>query len=735
MGIISNLMYAVGFKISDRGLRETEDKVDKLKAGVIGFGLAAGAALAGFGVAAIHAASEFEKAMSSVQGATGQTTEQMQDTREIAKNLYSANFGENWDDLGQAISTVKQITGETGAALEATTKDALLLRDAFGFEVNESIRTADTMMQKFGINSQQAFSLLAQGAQKGLDKSGELLDSANEYAPQFAALGFTANEMFDTFSAGLESGAFNLDKVGDAVKEFNLRAKDGSQTTSDAFKMLGLDVDAMMQTFATGGPKAKAAFTQITRMISDVADPVAQNTIAVNLFGSQFEDLQKDVIFAMGTAQNQFDMTKQSMDEINKIKFDTPGQAFAMFGRQLETGILIPVGEKLLPYLTRFGQWMASHKPEIESFGAALGSTLGTAIDIVAGGLSFLAHNADVIIPALVAFAAVILYSLGPAMWAWVTVQWAAAVAGWAAIAPWLPIIGIALAVGAAVAGLILIFKNWGSIAPWLVDKWNWFKDATAAAFHAIGSFLAEYWPYALALITGPLAPLVMLVIYFWDDIQNFTVNCFTAISDFLSGIWDAIVADVTGQATSLWSAVTGMWDSVVSFFKSFSLFDIGKNIIQGLIDGVLNMKDMAVNTIKDIASGITDGIKGFLGIHSPSRVMMEVGYWTGEGLAQGIDSTGDTVSQASVGLAEQVIDPHDAPAASLPPATVSGGGGSNQRMQMQIDFNLNINASGNVSAEVMGEIEPTLKEMLQEVVESALRRLGLGVDVAYGND
>ena len=66
--------------------------------------------------------------------------------------------------------------------------------------------------------------LIAAGAQNGLDYSGELLDSISEYSVQFAKVGLDADDMFKVFQKGAESGAFNLDKVGDAVKEFSIRA-------------------------------------------------------------------------------------------------------------------------------------------------------------------------------------------------------------------------------------------------------------------------------------------------------------------------------------------------------------------------------------------------------------------------------------------------------------------------------------------------------------------------------
>ncbi|MBY9077281.1 phage tail tape measure protein [Paenibacillus sp. HN-1] len=383
-GVIGSLMYAVGFKFKPKGLNEGDKKIKGLTATVTKFGIAAGAAVGaaaiGIGAAALNAAGKFETAMTSMQKATGMTSDQLEATKGIAKNLYAGGFGESWDDLGQSIASVKQITGMTGTALQGATKNAIGLRNEFGFEVSESIRTVDTMMKNFGVTSDQAFNLIAQGKQKGLDFSGEMLDSINEYSNQFVSLGFNANQMFDTLAAGAASGAFNLDKVGDAVKEFNIRAVDGSKTSIEGFKALGLDANKMMQTFGRGGPAAQKAFTQVVQSIAKVKDPVKQNTIAINLFGTQFEDLQSGVITAMGNVQSQFDMTKDSMAEINKIKFTSVGQVFGFVGRQIETYVLIPIGQKLLPYLNQFGQWITSHQGEISAFGGLIADKIGSGI-------------------------------------------------------------------------------------------------------------------------------------------------------------------------------------------------------------------------------------------------------------------------------------------------------------------------------------------------------------------
>lgn len=180
-----------------------------LAIGAAATAVAVGGLALGLG-SAVSASSEFSSAMKQVEASTDSAITDMGEMREISKNLYNQNLGEDWADVAQSISQVQTVTALSGKELEIATGHAIAFRDVWGEDVSQSIKTADTMMRNFGINSDQAYNLLAQGAQRGLNKSDELLDSANEYAPYFAKIGFDANQMFDVFSAGLENGAFNL---------------------------------------------------------------------------------------------------------------------------------------------------------------------------------------------------------------------------------------------------------------------------------------------------------------------------------------------------------------------------------------------------------------------------------------------------------------------------------------------------------------------------------------------
>ncbi len=319
----------------------------------------------------------YQRSMNQVRASTGITVKQMEQMSIISKSLYRQNLGESWEDLAQVISIAKQVTGQTGKELEKTAKGALVLRDAFpGLEVAQSIRTVDTMMKNFGITSEQAYNLLAQGAQKGLDKSDELLDTANEYSPYFAKLGFSAEGMFDTFSAGLEAGAFNLDKVGDGIKEFGIRTKDGSKNSLAAYKSLKMNGAQMTKEFAAGGVTAQKAFLKTAKAIAAIKDPVLANAVSVQLFGTQAEDLEARVIKSYSNIKKQFDQNKKTIDAIANIKYSSIGEAITGIGRQLNVALIIPMAEAMLPALSKFSNWFTKEGPAIDSFFKRVGKSV-----------------------------------------------------------------------------------------------------------------------------------------------------------------------------------------------------------------------------------------------------------------------------------------------------------------------------------------------------------------------
>lgn len=118
-------------------------------------------------------------------------------------------------------------------------------------------------------------------------------------------------------------------------------------------------------------------------------------------------------------------------------------------------------------------------------------------------------------------------------------------------------------------------------------------------------------------------------------------------IAGLKKGITDAI-SSVAETAKKILSAIK-------SAFDNFSLFDIGKNLIQGLIDGVNNMIETAKNAVANVGNAVIDKVKNVLGINSPSTVFAEIGGYIVQGLANGINAASPYVEQAMTNLANVV--------------------------------------------------------------------------------
>nr|DAD86086.1 MAG TPA: minor tail protein [Siphoviridae sp. ctGyV19] len=318
--------------------------------------LAAGTAVVGVGVAAVNTANDFDQAMNQFVASTGIGTEYTERYKKLMEDVYTNNYGDSFEDVADAMSQIRQQIGPVvddwdPEGLQEFTESAFALRDTFGLDIQESVRAAGTMMDQFCMDGTDAMDMIAAGAQNGLDFSGEFLDSINEYSVHFSKMGMDADDMFKIFQKGSDSGAFNLDKIGDAVKEMSIRVLDGSDTTKEGFETIGLNADEMASKFAAGGDSAKEAFKQTIDALAGIEDPLAQNTAGVDLFGTMWEDLGPDAVTALADIQDGAYDTADAMEGIKAVKYDDLGSMFEGLKRAVEV-LLIPLGEQLIPLLS-----------------------------------------------------------------------------------------------------------------------------------------------------------------------------------------------------------------------------------------------------------------------------------------------------------------------------------------------------------------------------------------------
>ncbi len=299
---------------------------------------------------AITSVTELDDAQRQLQASTGITTSQMERYGDVMEEIYAANYGESFADVADAAGVIVQTLGEMDpSALKETTKSAITLRDTFGMDYQDQMRAANSLMDNFGISGKNAYNLIVQGAQRGLNKNNDLLDTINEYSVHYAQMGVSATGFFNSLINGTEAGTFSVDKLGDAYKEFGIRVRDTADSTTEGFELLGLNADEMREKFAQGGETAALATQEVVEALYSMDDAVTQNQAGVDLFGTMWEDLGAKGVQALMDVSGEISSTKDAMSELQDIKYDGLSNQVSGLGRRFQSEIMIPVLEKFLP--------------------------------------------------------------------------------------------------------------------------------------------------------------------------------------------------------------------------------------------------------------------------------------------------------------------------------------------------------------------------------------------------
>ncbi|MGV0772040.1 phage tail tape measure protein [Mycobacterium syngnathidarum] len=196
----------------------------------------------------------------------------------------------------ERMDTVAQITGESQQSLAL---------GARGLVSGEMVK-----------NYTDAFDLIIAAQQKGLNLTGDMMDTLNEYAINFKNLGLSGADALGLIDQMYQSNIRNSDLAADSLREFAISANDQSTTTKAAFRALGFSADDMGKQFAAGGDQAKDAFGAIMVALAGIEDPQERTNIGLALFKTRWEEAN-DAIMAMdlNSASTDFDNIDGKVDE------------------------------------------------------------------------------------------------------------------------------------------------------------------------------------------------------------------------------------------------------------------------------------------------------------------------------------------------------------------------------------------------------------------------------------
>jgi phage-related protein len=339
-----------------------------------------------------------------------------------------------------------------------------------------------------------------------------------------------------------------------------------------------------------------------------------------------------------------------------------------------------------------------------EKIEGAFAYFIDTIIPKIKEGFNWIIDNKDILIAGIVA--------IGTAMLAWNVVSvvqgvvgaikgWQAATTGMTTAQALLntvmsanPIGLVIAAVAGLTAGFVLLWNKSDAFREFWIGLWDKLKSVVGT----VVEWIKSNWDTMLLFLMNPVAGVFKYLYENFDGFRNkvdavvsavvqFFKDCWSNIKDAWSGVSDwfsniatnvsdafkNIPSKIKGFFSDAWVKVKDAWSTVTTFFSDTKdnvidaftdlpekMLDVGKNLVEGLWNGVKDKTDWVVNKIKGFSGDVLGGIKKFFGIHSPSTEMAEIGKFLDEGLAQGIEKNKDTVSKSADKMSESVINSMD---------------------------------------------------------------------------
>lgn len=321
------------------------------------------------------------------------------------------------------------------------------------------------------------------------------------------------------------------------------------------------------------------------------------------------------------------------------------------------------------------------------------------------------------------------------------------AAAAWGVVIPFLPIIAGLAAIGAAAAGLFYLWDtNFLGIKDAIMEVWSFLSSIFMSAINELKLAWDELMTALRPIIDAIWQQLQPALMAIWEIIQPFVLPVLGVLAAILMGpiiaafgmvfvairVFASVLSWVAGNITS-WaktaksnfegfkngvrSVIDGaksILDGFVSFIKNvfnIDLYQIGKNIIQGLINGLKDMAGALMSQVENLAGGVKGSFTKAMDISSPSKVFMKYGEWVGEGLNIGMEAEVPEVQQASMDLSDAVLSSFDATAGMQTTSNVD-----NSMSTINNTNSVNINAQNANANDVLRLVDNYLAKKFQNV-------------------
>ncbi|MEB3437895.1 phage tail tape measure protein [Pseudomonas sp. A2] len=580
-------------------------------AGAVGIGVGVGMGMAGATLMAPQM--ELARQGSLVAAQSGESPDRADQYANIMRNIRTDGVSSEIAEIGAAVGAARSTLGALGKVsdqeLDGAARKALNLAQVMGIDVAEAMQMVGIMIQnKLAKNSDAAFDLVTAGLQQvSTQMRGEIPEILHEYSTHFRNMGFSGEEAMSLLIDMSKQGKFALDKTGDAIKEFSIRGSDLSKTSREAYASIGLDAEKMSTAIAKGDGDARQALQKTVQAMLRIKDPAERANAAIALFGTPLEDLSVDQIPAF----------LQNLAKTQSSLGDTAGAAEKM-GKVFRDNLSGDLDKLTGSWSSLIGSLMEGQNGPLREMVQSVTEVVGTvrtwieANPELASGIAKGAAALAVLIAGMGALTVALASMLGP----FAMVRY----------------------------GLTLFSIKGASMLPVLGKLATTLGGGLLTAIRAVSIALwglsANPVAIAIAAVVAVLAGAAYLLYRHWDQVKVYFATTWSEIrSGFSSGI-EGIINTLRNFSPIglVYQAFAGVLSYLgVDLPARFTGF--GAMIVSGLVNGLVGGLGQIKETISSLGESTIGWFKEKLGIHSPSRVFAELGGFTTEGLALGLDA------------------------------------------------------------------------------------------------
>ncbi|WP_432034574.1 phage tail tape measure protein [Streptomyces antibioticus] len=666
-------------------------------AGAFKGAVAGGAALAVTGlVAAVGEALDQGKIVAKLRAQLGATPAEAKKYGQIAGDLYAGAIVE---DFQQGADTIRAVMSSglvppdaTNSQIKSIATNVADLANTFDLDLSAAANAAGSMMKNgMAKDGGEALDLLTKGMTGLGPASEDLLETVTEYGPVFKSAGISGQTAMGLIKQAVQGGwVKDTDKIGDAFKELNLRATEGSKGVTGAFKALGLNAKQTGDDIAAGGARGEKAMGLVLDKLRELGPNTQEaKQIVSTLFGGPGEDLGA-ALFALdvGKASKAMGDAAGAADELGNSMRDNAAAKIEIFKRTVTQSVVGFLGNTVIPAITDFtsfvgdafgGMWKDAGK------GGKEGADRFIAFFRILG--ERLVAKAKELAPK--AFTALQNFGRTVAEWVMANPEKIFKIAAIAAavifVVTKLPLL-VAAAFTAAAATMMASFvgrllsalkenlpKWWKSFTGFISQKAGQAASFMASLGTAIGRWFSGLWS---TYVAGPVSRQWNSFMATIRALPARTVIALaqlgTRLAAVASAAWQRFKDSAAAKAVTLVSWVRGIPGRVKSALGNIGslLWNAGASLIQGFINGIKSK----LGSVRNAASSIVSTARNYFPF-SPAKEgpFSGRGYtlYSGRALIQGFQAG---ISDQLPALRAQL---GRLPGATLPLATAPAGAGA----------------------------------------------------------